>query len=64
MDVISYEQTLAMRLLDAMSAAQDSLFAQGQRGSASCIERARDELDTASAAEIARMIERNRKLAA
>ena len=62
--MVSYEQELAMRLLDAMSAAHDSLHAQGQRGSASCIERAMDELDTASAAEIARKIERNRKLAA
>jgi hypothetical protein len=62
--MISYEQKLAMRLLDAMNAARSSLAAQGQNGSASCIEKAMDELDTASAAEIARMIERNRSLAA
>lgn len=61
--MISYEQELAKRLLDAMSAAQDALMAQGQRGSATCIERAMDELDTASAVEVSRMIERNRKLA-
>jgi hypothetical protein len=59
--VIDYEQKLSVRLLDAMSAAQDSLTAQGQQGSARCIERALDELDTASAAEIARMLERNRR---
>ena len=59
---VSYEQKLATTLLDAMNAAHASLDAQGQRGSASCIERAMDELDTASAAEIARMVERNRSL--
>lgn len=57
---IAYEQKLATTLLDAMAAALSSLGAQGQRGSASCVERAMDELDTASAAEIARMIERNK----
>jgi hypothetical protein len=57
--MISYEQKLAMRLLDAMNAAHDSLSSQAQRGSASCVERAMDELDTAAAAEIARMFERN-----
>jgi hypothetical protein len=62
--MIGYEQKLATRLLDAMTAAHDSLSSQGQRGSASCVERAMDELDTASAAEIARMIERNREKAA
>ena len=59
--LISHEQDCAMQLLNAMRAAHDSLSAQGQRGSASCVEKAMDELDTASAAEIARMFERNRQ---
>jgi hypothetical protein len=61
--MISYEQEMAMRLIDAMTAAQSSLLAQGQRASGYCIQRALDELDTASAAEIARMIERNARVA-
>ncbi len=61
--MISYELKLAKRLLDAMNAAHDSLSAQGQIASASCIARLLDELDTASAAEISRMFERDREAA-
>lgn len=54
-----YEQQAAKRLFDAMEAACSSLDALGQKASAACVGRALDELDTASAAEISRMIERN-----
>jgi hypothetical protein len=62
MSSISYEQAMAKKLLDAMSAAQKSLYARAQQSSARCIEAALDELDTHSAAEIASMFERNARL--
>lgn len=62
--MISYEQKLARQTTDAMLAAQSGLASQGNKPSSWCIERALEELDTAAAAEIARMFERNRKLSA